>query len=47
VTLASGIADRMGVRTEADADLAEITQDIAPEAVLDELEAAEPEADRR
>ncbi|HEX3210477.1 MAG TPA: DUF1003 domain-containing protein [Geminicoccaceae bacterium] len=47
VTLVSGIADRMGVRTEADADLAEITQDIAPEAVLDELEAAEPEADRR
>src|SRR5688572_27429952 len=42
VTLVSGIADRMGVRTEADADLEEITQDVAPEAVLDELEAAEP-----
>jgi uncharacterized membrane protein len=44
VTLVSGIAARMGVRTEADADLDEITQDIAPEAVLDEIEAAEPRA---
>jgi uncharacterized membrane protein len=44
VTLVSGIADRMGVRTEADADLEEITRDVAPEAVLDELEATEPEA---
>ena len=47
VTLVSGIADRMGVRTEADADLDEITQDVAPEAVLDELEATGPEAERR
>ena len=46
VTLVSGIADRMGVKTEADADLEEITQDVAPEAVLDELEAAEPEAEQ-
>jgi len=30
VTLVSGIADRMGVRTEADADLKEITLDVAP-----------------
>jgi uncharacterized membrane protein len=44
VTLVSGIADRMGVTTEADADLEEITRDVAPEAVLDELEATEPEA---
>ena len=47
VTLVSGIADRMGVETEADADVAEITQDIAPEAVLDEFEAAEPGAEQR
>jgi uncharacterized membrane protein len=47
VTLVSGIADRMGVRTEADADLEEITEDVAPEAVLDELEATEPEAEQR
>jgi uncharacterized membrane protein len=44
VTLASGIADRMGVKTEADAELDEITQDVAPEAVLDEIEANEPQA---
>ena len=44
VTLVSGIADRMGVETEVDADLEEITLDVAPEAVLDELEATEPDA---
>ena len=47
VTLVSGIADRMGVETEADRELDEITRDVAPEAVLDELEAAEPEAEQR
>jgi uncharacterized membrane protein len=47
VTLVSGIADRIGVRTEADADLDEITQDVAPDAVLDELEAAESETEQR
>jgi uncharacterized membrane protein len=47
VTLVSGIADRMGVKTEADADVEEITRDVAPEAVLDELEAAEPEVEQR
>jgi uncharacterized membrane protein len=46
VTLVSGIADRMGVKTEADADLKEITLDVAPEAVLDELEATEPDAEQ-
>ena len=47
VTLVSGIADRMRVRTEADADLDEITQDVAPEAVLHEIEATELETDQR
>ena len=47
ITLVSGIADRMGVKTEADADLEEITLDVAPEAVLDELEATEPETEQR
>jgi uncharacterized membrane protein len=47
VTLVSGIADRIGVKTEADAELEEITEDVAPEAVLDELEATEPEAEQR
>jgi uncharacterized membrane protein len=37
-TLVSGIADRLGVRTAADVELDEITQDVAPEAVLDEIE---------
>jgi uncharacterized membrane protein len=47
ITLVSGIADRMGVETEADADLEEITHDVAPGAVLDELEAAEPGAEQQ
>src|SRR5215212_10265687 len=38
VTLVSAIADRMGVTTEVDEELDEITQDVAPEAVLDEIE---------
>jgi uncharacterized membrane protein len=46
VTLVWGIADRMGVKTEADADLEEITLDVAPEAVLDALEATEPGAEQ-
>jgi uncharacterized membrane protein len=46
VTLVSGIAERMGVRTEADAELGEITQDVAPEAVLDEIEATDPGAQK-
>jgi uncharacterized membrane protein len=44
VALVSGIADRLGVRTEADAELDEIKQDVAPDTVLDEIEAAEPQA---
>jgi uncharacterized membrane protein len=47
VTMVSGIADRMGVETEADAELEEITEDVAPEAVLDELEATELETEQR
>jgi uncharacterized membrane protein len=46
-TLVSGIADRMGVKTEADSDLAEITRDVAPEAVLDQLAATESETEQR
>jgi uncharacterized membrane protein len=45
-TLVSGIADRLGVETEADAEVEEIAQDVAPEAVLDELEATGPGAER-
>jgi uncharacterized membrane protein len=46
VSLVSGIADRMGVRTEADAELGEITQDVAPEAVLDKIEATAPQSEQ-
>jgi uncharacterized membrane protein len=46
VTLVSGIADRLGVETEADAELEEIARDVAPDAVLDEIEATEPGAER-
>jgi uncharacterized membrane protein len=42
VTLVSAMAERMGVRTEVDEELDEITQDVAPEAVLDEIEATQP-----
>jgi uncharacterized membrane protein len=41
VTLVSGIADRTGFRTVADADLEEVSLDVAPEAALDELEATD------
>ena len=41
----SGIADRMGVKTEADADLEEITRDVAPEALFGELEETQPGAE--
>jgi uncharacterized membrane protein len=47
ITLVSGIADRLGVKTEADADLKEITLDVSPDAVLDEIEATEPDAEQR
>jgi uncharacterized membrane protein len=42
VTLASGIAERLGVQTPVDEELGEIEQDVAPEAVLDEIEASKP-----
>jgi uncharacterized membrane protein len=42
VTLVSAMADRMGVKTDVDSELDEITQDVAPEAVLDEIEARQP-----
>src|SRR5215217_7206577 len=39
-TLVAEIASHVGVRTKVDSELEEIKQDVAPEAVLDELEAA-------
>ena len=35
---------RIGVSTEVDHDLGEIAQDVAPEAVLEQIEATEPRA---
>jgi uncharacterized membrane protein len=36
------IAERLDVSTEVDAEIAEVTQDVKPEAVLDELETIAP-----
>jgi uncharacterized membrane protein len=38
VALVSAIAERMDVRTEVDSEIHELTQDVAPELVLDEIE---------
>src|SRR3954454_10888446 len=46
VTLVSGIADKMGVRAVAEAELDEIRHDVAPEAVLARIEAVEPRAEQ-
>ncbi len=43
VTLVSAIANEMDVRTEADGELDELKQDVAPDAVLNELEATTSE----
>src|SRR3712207_1733020 len=37
--LVAAIAERLGVHTEVDAEMDEIKQDVAPDAVLDEIEA--------
>ncbi|MDQ4134846.1 MAG: DUF1003 domain-containing protein [Pseudomonadota bacterium] len=41
-TLMAAIADRLDVRTDVDSELEEIQQNVAPEAVLDEIEATAP-----
>jgi uncharacterized membrane protein len=42
--LVSAIADRVGVEVKDDDELNEVKQDISPEAVLDEIEEASPQA---
>jgi uncharacterized membrane protein len=42
VTLVSSIAHQLGVKTEIDAELDEIEEDVSAEAVLDEIEATSP-----
>lgn len=38
VTLVSAITDHLGIETEADGEIGELRQDVAPDAVLDEIE---------
>jgi uncharacterized membrane protein len=41
-TLIAAMAERMGLKTEDDTELDEIKQNVVPEMVLDEIEAARP-----
>jgi uncharacterized membrane protein len=41
VTLVSAIANKLEIRTEVDAEVDELKEDVAPEVVLDEIEAQE------
>jgi uncharacterized membrane protein len=44
LTLVTTIAERLGTEAKADPEINEVTKDVAPEAVLDEIEAQqEPE----
>lgn len=43
IAIVSAIADRLGVETEVDTQVDELKKDVAPEAVLDHIEAAEAE----
>lgn len=47
MTLVSALAQHLEVKTEVDPEVNELRRDIAPEAVLDEIEAAGKPADRR
>lgn len=38
VTMVSAITERMGIETPADPEVGELSQDVAPDAVLDEIE---------
>jgi len=42
VALLSAIAERMGIESEVDVEVDELKQDVAPEAVLDEIEEHQP-----
>jgi uncharacterized membrane protein len=45
--LVSAIAQRLDVKSEVDPELGEIKQDVAPEAVLDEIESTKPQGDQQ
>ncbi|MGA8380319.1 MAG: DUF1003 domain-containing protein [Stellaceae bacterium] len=38
VALLSSVADRLGVKSEVDGEVEELKEDVAPDAVLDEIE---------
>jgi hypothetical protein len=40
--MVSAVAERLEVKTEADAEIAELSEDVGPEAVLDEIENRDP-----
>lgn len=42
VAMLSAVADRLGVETEIDSEVAELKEDVTPEAVLDEIEDHKP-----
>lgn len=42
VAMVSAVADRLGVKTEIDDEVGELKEDVAPEAVLDEIENRQP-----
>ena len=44
VTMTKTISDHLGLQSEADAEVSELELDVAPEAVLDEMEARERDA---
>lgn len=43
-TLLAAVADKLGVDVRSDQEIEEISRDVAPEAVLDEIEASGPKA---
>lgn len=43
-TLLAAVAEKLGVEVQADHEIDEISRDVAPEAVLDEIEASGPKA---
>lgn len=43
IALVSAVADKLGIDSEADAEVRELKKDVAPEAVLDRIEETDPE----
>ena len=42
VAMLSAVGDRLGIKTEVDPEMGELKEDVAPEAVLDEIEERKP-----